>query len=61
VALSDLRVAEAQLWFALGREPEKLLVGLGADEIRLNFFGQALPVPTFFIEANETRPKNSAR
>ncbi|MDW8028271.1 MAG: TolC family protein [Armatimonadota bacterium] len=25
VALSDLRVAEAQLWFALGREPEALL------------------------------------
>lgn len=29
VALSDLRVAEAQLWFALGRSPETLLTKVG--------------------------------
>lgn len=30
VALSDLRVAEAQLWFALGRDPELLLTKIGS-------------------------------
>ncbi len=29
VALSDLRIAEAQLWFALGRDPEMLLAKVG--------------------------------
>jgi len=31
VALADLRVAEAQLWFALGRDPETLLKRLGGQ------------------------------
>ncbi len=30
VALSDLRVAEAQLWFALGRDPESLLTKISS-------------------------------
>lgn len=30
VALFDLRVAEAQLWFALGRDPESLLTKIGS-------------------------------
>ncbi len=34
VALTDLRVAEAQLWFALGRTPEALLAKLTAQSDR---------------------------
>lgn len=30
IALSDLRIAEAQLWFALGRDPESLLTKIGS-------------------------------
>ncbi len=30
IALSELRVAEAQLWFALGRDPESLLTKIGS-------------------------------